>query len=105
MRGLLQLLGVLAGGRGFVLVLEDLHWADPESLAVLEYLADNVAAEGIVCLGTLHSEAGGAGRDLVRSLVDRRAARVVGLSRLDQATTVRLAQALNPEIRLQRRHR
>jgi DNA-binding CsgD family transcriptional regulator/tetratricopeptide (TPR) repeat protein len=91
--GLLRLLGGLAGGRGCVLVLEDLHWADPESLAVLEYLADNVAAEGIVCLGTFRSEAGGVGRDLVGSLVDRRAAQVVGLSRLDEAATVRLARA------------
>lgn len=91
--GLLRLLGVLAGGRGCVLVLEDLHWADPESLAVLEYLADNVAAEGIVCLGTLRSDEGGAGSELVGTLVDRRAAHVVELSRLDEKATVRLAQA------------
>jgi AAA ATPase domain len=45
--GLLRLLRVLAGKRGCLLVLEDLHWADPESLAVLEYLADNVATERI----------------------------------------------------------
>jgi hypothetical protein len=38
----LRLLAALAGEHGLVLVLEDLHWADPETLAVLEYLADNI---------------------------------------------------------------
>ena len=28
---------------GGLLVLEDLHFADPETLAIVEYLADNVA--------------------------------------------------------------
>ena len=51
--GLLRLLRLLAGERGCLLVLEDLHWADRESLAVLEYVADNVGAERIACLGTL----------------------------------------------------
>ena len=64
--GLLRLLRALAGERGCLLVLEDLHWADPESLAVLEYLADNVAGERIVCLGTLRSEESGAGRRVHR---------------------------------------
>jgi DNA-binding CsgD family transcriptional regulator len=90
--GLLRLLGLLAGRRGCILVLEDLHWADAESLAVLEYLADNVAAEPIVCLGTLRTEEDGAGRELVGTLVDRRAARAVELARLDETATIRLAR-------------
>jgi DNA-binding CsgD family transcriptional regulator/tetratricopeptide (TPR) repeat protein len=91
--GLLRLLRVLSGDRGCLLVLEDLHWADPESLAVLEYLADNLAAERIVCLGTLRAEEDGAGRELIGTLVDRRAARVVELARLDEPATTRLARA------------
>jgi DNA-binding CsgD family transcriptional regulator/tetratricopeptide (TPR) repeat protein len=91
--GLLRLLRVLAAERGCLLVLEDLHWADPESLAVLEYLADNVAAERVVCLGTLRAEEDGAGRGLVGRLADRRSARVVELARLDDAATVRVARA------------
>ena len=47
--------------RGCLLVLEDLHWADPESLAVLEYLADNLAAERLVCLATLRPDEDGPG--------------------------------------------
>jgi DNA-binding CsgD family transcriptional regulator len=30
------------GGNGLLMVLEDLHWADAETLAVVEYVADNV---------------------------------------------------------------
>ena len=45
----LRLLRALAPQAGCVLVLEDLHWADQETLALLEYLADNLAAERAVC--------------------------------------------------------
>jgi hypothetical protein len=91
--GLVRLLRALAGQHGCLLVLEDLHWADPESLAVLEYLADNIAGERIVCLGTLRREEDGAGRELIGTLVDRRAARVVELARLDDEATVHMARA------------
>ncbi|GIJ75487.1 helix-turn-helix transcriptional regulator [Virgisporangium ochraceum] len=91
--GLLRLLRFLAGGRGCVLVLEDLHWADPESLAVLEYLTDNLAGERILCLGTVRSEQEGAGRALVANLVDRRAARVVQVAGLGDEAIVRVARA------------
>ena len=49
----LRLLRALAPRAGCVLVLEDLHWADRETLALLEYLADNLAAERVLCLATL----------------------------------------------------
>jgi class 3 adenylate cyclase len=54
----LRLLGALGQrGGGCLLVLEDLHWADPETLSIVEYLAENVTAAPVVCLGTLRSEA------------------------------------------------
>ncbi|MDG4825879.1 AAA family ATPase [Asanoa sp. WMMD1127] len=91
--GLLRLIRALGGGgRGCLLVLEDLHWADAESLAVLEYLADNVADERTVCLGTLRPESAGAGRELVDRLVDRRAATVIELGGLPAAAVAELAR-------------
>ena len=39
----IQLVRALGHDRGIVLVLEDLHWADPDTLAVVEYLGDNLA--------------------------------------------------------------
>jgi AAA ATPase domain len=47
-----RLLRVLGGTAGCLLVLEDLHWADPETLAVVDYLADTLAAERVLCLAT-----------------------------------------------------
>jgi hypothetical protein len=91
--GVLRLLRALAGGRGCLLVLEDLHWADPETLAVLEYLADNLAGERVLCLATLRPEEAGAGRQLADALAARRAATVVPLGRLEEAATVELARA------------
>jgi tetratricopeptide (TPR) repeat protein len=82
----------VAGGRVCVLVLEDLQWADPESLAVVEYLADN-ATEALVCVGTLRSEDDGAGRQWIGGVVDRRAAGVIDLARLADETTIDVARA------------
>jgi predicted ATPase len=35
----LRFLRAIANNRGGVVVLEDLHWADPETLTIVEYLA------------------------------------------------------------------
>ena len=45
----LRLLATLGEGAGCVLVLEDLHWADAETIEVVEYLADNIADEPVLC--------------------------------------------------------
>ena len=91
--GLLRLLREVSGERGCLLVLEDLHWADPESLAVLEYLADNISAERIVCLGTLRPEEQSPGAELIGRLVDRRAAGLVELAQLEDDATIQVARA------------
>jgi DNA-binding CsgD family transcriptional regulator/tetratricopeptide (TPR) repeat protein len=56
--GVLRLLGKLAGESGLVLALDDLHWADPETLAIVEYLADNVAAQPVLLVWTARGEPG-----------------------------------------------
>ena len=58
----LQLLRALGPDAGCLLILEDLHWADRETLALLEYLADNLSAEPVLCVGTLRAEQGAAAR-------------------------------------------
>src|SRR5689334_6205382 len=45
-----RLLRVLGGDTGCVLLLEDLHWADSETLAVVDYLADALRDERVVVL-------------------------------------------------------
>lgn len=79
--------------RSCVLVLEDLHWADAETLFVLEYLADNLAAEPVCCLATVRSGTDSAADALARSLADRRAARLVPLPRLGDADVDHMTRA------------
>ncbi|MDQ4032054.1 MAG: DUF2791 family P-loop domain-containing protein [Actinomycetota bacterium] len=80
----LRFLRVMAGDRGCLLVLEDLHWADPETLAIVEYLADNLTSERVLCLGTLRTEERTPGRDLAGALGARRVSTILELSRLDE---------------------
>lgn len=51
--GLLRLLGEVGRERGCVLLLDDLHHADPETVAVLDYLMDNVADRPIALIGSM----------------------------------------------------
>jgi ATP/maltotriose-dependent transcriptional regulator MalT len=54
---LLRLLRVIGAERGVVLALDDLHWADVDTLTVLDRLADAVAdAPALVLLGARHAE-------------------------------------------------
>ncbi|HTT89868.1 MAG TPA: ATP-binding protein, partial [Acidimicrobiales bacterium] len=48
-----------------VLAIEDLHWADAETLKVVEYLADNLAGQPVMVVVTLREGEAGAGTDLV----------------------------------------
>ena len=89
----LRLLRVLSGGAGCLLVLEDLHWADRETLALLEYLADNLAAERALCVGTLRDEDGAEAVALAGALQARGSAAILPLSRLDPAATAEMALA------------
>ncbi|MET9314034.1 ATP-binding protein [Kribbella sp. NPDC003505] len=53
----LRLLALVGKDRGCLLVLEDLHGADPETLAVTEYLLDNLDGQPIALVATTRDEA------------------------------------------------
>jgi DNA-binding CsgD family transcriptional regulator len=76
--GVIRLLRWLNADAGLLIALEDLHWADPDTLAVLEYLADNTGAERVLFLATSREEGAG----LARRLASRRAAEHLALGRL-----------------------
>ena len=65
-------------------MVEDLHWADPESLAVLEYVVDNLAGAPLLVVATLRDGEPGPGADLAADLIARRAA--AGAPRLGPLT-------------------
>ncbi|MEU0100478.1 AAA family ATPase [Streptomyces sp. NPDC006267] len=81
---LLRLLSVLGREAGCAILLEDLHDCDTETVAVVEYVIDNLAELPILLLGTLRPEPGAA-LDLVRSAERRHCAAVRELGPLGDA--------------------
>jgi predicted ATPase len=51
-----ELLGVIAEPSGVLLGLDDLHWADPDSLALLGYLAGRIGESPVVVIGTARDD-------------------------------------------------
>src|SRR4051794_6478066 len=87
--GVLRLLREICP-EGCVLVLDDLQWADPETLAVVEYLCDNLAGEPIGLLATAR-EAGPPA--LIAALRARHHATVVHLDRLSPSAVAQMIAA------------
>jgi DNA-binding CsgD family transcriptional regulator len=92
----LQLLRRFAGSAGLFLVLEDLHWADPDTLAVVEYLSDNLSAEAVLCVATCRGETPSAGAELVARVTGRRAAQHLALGRLTAGQVAAMVRACLP---------
>ncbi|MFM9553257.1 AAA family ATPase [Streptomyces caniscabiei] len=86
----LRLLHVLGRDGGCVLVLEDLHDADADTLAIVDYLTDNLSGQRTVLLATLRGESGPA-LALAGAATSRRTARTIRLARLGAAGTAELA--------------
>jgi DNA-binding CsgD family transcriptional regulator/tetratricopeptide (TPR) repeat protein len=89
---LLRLLTGIAGDHGCVFVLEDLHWADPDTAAVLEYVVDNLAGSGVLCVATARPEGSGEAVRVVRALAARRAATLLELQRLGGGDLAEMAR-------------
>lgn len=88
--GVLRLLHVLRDGAPVVVVLEDLQWADPESLTLAEYVADRAAEEDVVLVLTARDEPS-SGLEFVVDLGRRRTATVLELDRLGDAEVASMA--------------
>jgi DNA-binding CsgD family transcriptional regulator/tetratricopeptide (TPR) repeat protein len=71
------------GGAGTLLTIDDLQWCDPESLEVLEYLADKVRRRTVLIVATIRSGEGSPAERLARTLATRHCAQLVPLDPLD----------------------
>jgi DNA-binding CsgD family transcriptional regulator len=89
----LRLLGLVPGPGGCVLALEDLQWADGETLSVVEYLADNVANAPVLLLMTVRDDEPVEPVGRLRRLAARRVATWVEVRRLDAVETEAMAAA------------
>jgi len=88
------LLRVLAlTGTGSILILEDLHWADPETIATVDYLADNLDGRRLLLVATLRDDEPSAGLDIARSIIARRSAELMAVPRLTEHEVEQMAGA------------
>jgi hypothetical protein len=85
----LRLTGLAGRGRGCLLILDDMQDFDAETLAVVEYLADNLARQPTLLLGTVRSDPCPA-LDLARSAAQRGSGALVELHRLGAEDVRRL---------------
>ncbi len=82
----LRLLCLIGADGGCVLMLEDLHASDPETLAVLDYLIDNVEYQPIAIVATSRYQDAPA-LDMARAAAQRKTCEIVEMSPLDHTTT------------------
>ncbi len=87
-----RLLTGIAGEAGCVLILEDLHWGDPDTAAVVEYIGDNLRSTHVLCVVTLRPDVGTPALRVVTELVGRRSARLIELQRLTIDETSAMAR-------------
>jgi DNA-binding NarL/FixJ family response regulator len=77
-------------GQGTLVLLDDLHWADEETLAAFDYLADNVTDEAILLVAASRPGQDGDPPVALRRVADRRAAALVSVGRLTAEQVVEM---------------
>jgi predicted ATPase len=82
--GVLRFLTATGGDSGALLVVEDLHWADPETLTIVEYLADNLLTQRVLCVVSVRDDERSPGLALAWSLHARRVSRLLQVAPLDE---------------------
>lgn len=88
--GIVRLCAAVAPGRPVMIAIEDLHWADPDTLAALGSLAHAFARAPVLCIATLRDRQEPAW-STVQELAMRRAARLIELRPLGDVETHELA--------------
>ena len=91
----LQLLGRL-GPDGLVVALEDLHWADPDTVSLVEYLADNAVGQPLLFACSLRTEPPSPASDLARRQRGRPGIVHLPLGRLADREVAEMIAACSP---------
>ncbi|WP_436699314.1 ATP-binding protein [Nocardioides sp. BYT-33-1] len=79
--------------QGMVLVIEDLHWADPETLALVEYLGDHTREVPLLVVATSRLHESPAAGELVTELARRGSVEVVDLLPMGDDEVAAVARA------------
>lgn len=76
-----------------VVVLEDLHWADPDTLSVADYLADSIDEQPVLLVLTLRDGPASPALELAGRLRGRHSVVCIPLGRLDQSHVAAMVRA------------
>lgn len=80
-------------GAATLLIVEDVHWADRETINAIEYLADNLGGHPVLVVVTLRAGEPGPGAQLMEALIARRAIQPVDLAPLDPVMSAVMLRA------------
>jgi tetratricopeptide (TPR) repeat protein len=96
-QGLSESLAFAARTRSYFFVLEDLHWADESTLALLHHLANRVAQLPVVIVGTYRDSYSGNNPALTRTLEEliRQGVRPLKLSGLSKQAVAEMLHGLS----------
>ncbi len=86
-----------ASPMGLVIVLEDLHWADPDTVSLVEYLADNLAEVPVFLVLTLRDSPATAALDAARRQRGRPGVTYLALDRLEPDQSAEMVRACQPD--------
>lgn len=84
------------GPDGLVVALEDLHWADPDTVSLVEYLADNAAGQPLLIAASLRTEPPSPASDLARRQRGRAGLVHLPLGRLSEREVTEMIAACSP---------
>jgi DNA-binding CsgD family transcriptional regulator len=93
----LRLVGALAKDAPLVIGLEDLQWADADTIDAVEYLADNLRGARVLCLATIRSEPRSPTYELMHTLIARRSVEAFSLDRLSRPDAAAMVRACRPD--------
>lgn len=78
----IRVLTTLSARAAAILILDDMQWADPDTLRITEYLADNVHETRTLCVLTARSTSSGEAGAVIADLLRRRVATPLDIARL-----------------------
>lgn len=81
---------------GVVVVLEDLHWADPDTVSVIEFLADNLGRERVLLVLTLRDSPSSPALAVARRQRGRPGMTYLALDRLTDSELATMVHACRP---------
>jgi DNA-binding CsgD family transcriptional regulator/tetratricopeptide (TPR) repeat protein len=81
---------------GLVVAMEDLHWADPDTVSLVEYLADNAVGQRVLFAVSLRTEPLSPASDLARRQRGRAGIVHLPLGRLSEREVAQMIAACSP---------